>query len=329
MPNVATDDFVAEHCREVLAARDRIAGRVRWTPLLATDLGESLRIKPENLQRTGSFKLRGAFNAILRLRERDPSVTGVCTVSSGNHAQAVAYAAAACGLRAVILIPEGANPLKVAATRALGAEVVTEGVTFDNREEFAAAYARERSLPMVHPYDDWDVIHGQGTVALEILEDCPGVEAVVTPVGGGGLLSGSALALRQLAPHVRLFGVEPELADDASNSLRTGVHQRLTTTPPTLAEGVKVLSIGERNFDVMVQRRLVDDIVTVSENELRAALVEAWHRTRLFIEPTSALPLAAWMSRKIPVSADASVVLVLTGGNVDPAVAQAILASAG
>jgi threonine dehydratase len=317
---LGTPEFVAEHGREIELAQRRIAGRIRRTPTLRTDIDERLVLKAENLQLTGAFKVRGAFNAILRLRERQPRVDAVCTVSSGNHARAVAYAAKACGLHAVVIIPAGANPIKVAATRALGAEVVSDGVTFDNREEFAARVAGERGLVMVHPFDDWDVIHGQGTVALEVLDDCDDVEAIVAPVGGGGLLSGIALAARHRRAGVEVIGVEPESAADAAASLASGTRQRLPRTPTTLADGVKVLAIGERNFDVLVQRRLVDAIVTVSEREIGAAVEEIWRLGRLFVEPTAALPLAAYRAGKLPISNSGRVVLVLSGGNFDPAV---------
>jgi len=255
----------------------------------------------------------------------NPSVRAVSTVSSGNHAQAVAYAAKVCGLHAVVVIPEGASAVKVAASRALGAEVVTEGVTFDNREEFAANLAAQRGLTVVHPFDDWDVIHGQGTVAMELLEDCADVGAIVAPIGGGGLLAGIALASRHAGAAVTVVGVEPEAADDAARSFATGTRQRLPSTPTTLADGVKVLSIGERNFDVLVRRRLADAIVTATESELRAATQEIWRLGRLFVEPNAALPLAAYQAGKLPSGISGSVALILSGGNLDPAVVREIL----
>lgn len=317
--------FIAEHGREIELAATRIAGMIRRTPALRTDIDARLILKAENLQITGAFKLRGAFNAVLCLREREPDVTAVCTVSSGNHAQAVAYAARACGLHAVVVIPQGATPAKVAATLALGAEVISDGVTFDNRDEVVARLVAERGLPMIHPFDDWDVIHGQGTTGLELLSDHPEVEAIVAPVGGGGMLSGVALAAHHRGADVKIIGVEPETADDATRSFATGTLQRLPGTPRTIAEGVRVPAIGERNFDVLVQRRLADAIVTVSEDELRAALSVLWRVGRLVVEPTAALSLAAYRSGKLPISATGSVALVITGGNFDPADIRAIL----
>ncbi|MBV8194896.1 MAG: threonine/serine dehydratase [Candidatus Dormibacteraeota bacterium] len=325
-PEESVDAFVAEHGAEIIAASQRIAGHVRRTPVLPTDIDPAVRLKPENLQVTGSFKVRGAFNAVLSLLERRPDVTTVCSVSSGNHAQAVACAARTCGIGAVIVIPEGANPIKVAATRAWGAEVVSQGVTFDNREAFTAELAAARGLPIVHPFDDWDVIHGQASAGLELLEDAPELDAIVTPVGGGGLLSGIALAVRHLGREVKMIGVEPESADDAARSFATGQHQRLATTPATMADGVKVLSIGDRNFDVLVRHHLADAIVTVSEDSIRSAVDEIWRRARLVVEPTAALPLAAYRAGRLPLTANATVGLVLTGGNVDPALVRDLLA---
>ena len=320
------DAFVAEHAAAVRQAAERIRGRVRRTPLLQTDLGEALLVKAENLQVTGAFKARGAFNALLRLCAADPSLHGVVATSSGNHAQAVAYAARELGLRAVIVIPEGSNPLKVAATRELGAEVVSDGVNFGNREAVARQIAAEWGLPMVHPFDDWDVIHGQGTAALEVLEERPEVGAVVAPVGGGGLLSGTALALRGRG--VTVVGVEPEVADDAARSFRSGRRERLAATPDTIADGVRPLSLGEHGFEVIVTRRLVDDVVTVSEAELRAAVKLAWLRGRLLLEPTGALPLAAWLAGRVPAGTpERPTALIASGGNVDPRVVAEILSS--
>ncbi len=184
--------FLDEHAAQVRQAADRIHGHVRRTPCLTTDLSQDLRLKPECFQVTGSFKVRGAFNAILTLAGREPRPAGVIAVSSGNHAQAVALAAATVGLPALVLIPEDANPAKVAATRALGAEVIQEGITFANREERLHEEMAARGFTLVHPFNDWNVIHGQGTAARELLEDAPDIEVIATPVGGGGILSGTA-----------------------------------------------------------------------------------------------------------------------------------------
>ena len=269
---------------------------------------------------TGSFKARGAFNAVLRL---PPGTPGVVTASSGNHAQAVALAARTAGIPALILIPEGANPAKIAATRAFGAEVVSEGITFANRDDKLVEAAERSGYTLVHPYDDWDVIHGQGTGALELLADVPDLEAVACPVGGGGQISGWALAIKATNPAIRVIGVEPAAADDAFRSFRTGTLQRLTGPAETIADGVKTVSLGAKNFEVLVGNGLMDDIVTVTEQEIEQALLTAWLRCKIALEPTGALPLAAFQAGKLP--AVKRLGLILSGGNADPVLVARLL----
>ena len=317
--------YLESHLAELAAAAERIRPHVRRTPLLTTDLDRKLRLKPECFQVTGSFKARGAFNAVLALRERQPEARGVIAVSSGNHAQALALAARTVGLDALILIPEDANPAKVAATRAYGAEVIQQGVTFENREARLREVMAETRMTLVHPFDNWDVIHGQGTAALELLEDDGEVGMIVAPTGGGGLLSGTAFAARAQSRPVRVIGVEPERADDAQRSLRTGSIQTLQHAPQTLADGVRTTAIGVRNFEVMVMKHLVDDIVTVSEAEIEDAVVRSWLDLKLAIEPTAALPLAAYLGGKLPDTGQTPVGLLLSGGNFDPAVVARLL----
>ena len=320
-------DYAAAHAAEIEAASARIRPHVRWTPVLPTDLDARLVLKPECLQVTGSFKPRGAFNAVLRLRERKPDTRGVVAVSSGNHAQAVALAARTAGLPAVILIPADSNPAKIAATRALGAEVITEGVTGANREQLLAQTAADRGLNVIHPFDDWDFIHGQGTAAYELLHDRPDVRTIVAPIGGGGLIGGTALAAKARDSRIRVIGVEPELAADAAESLRTRQRQALPGPPPTIADGVRTLSLGQRSFEVLVEHGLLETVLTVSEQEIEAAVVVAWQRVKLALEPTGALPLAAYLAGKLDLS-EAPVALVLSGGNFDPALVSRLLASA-
>ena len=315
-----------EHLEQIRDAAARIKGHVRRTPLLRTDIAPGLMVKPELLQLTGSFKARGAFNAVLSLLERDPGVAGVVTHSSGNHGQAIACAAKAVGLPATVVVPEGVTPAKVAGIRSFGATVVSDGVNFDNRETIAEEIARTQHLWLVHPFDDWDVVHGAGTVGLEILEDVATPGAIVVPVGGGGQISGIALALSALSPGTAIIGVEPESAADAAASLHSGTLQSLDSDPSTIAEGVKSKSIGDRNFDVIVAAGLVRDIVTVSETELKDAVRVAWTRLKLAVEPTAALALAAYLTGKVPAgSVEHPTVLVLSGGNFDPATVAAIL----
>ena len=304
-------DFLQGHAKEVRRAAERIRPHVRRTPTLTTDLDPLLRLKAECFQVTGSFKPRGAFNAVLSLVD-EARPRGVIAVSSGNHAQAVGLAARTVGVPALILIPEDANPAKVAATRALGAEVIQEGITFANREERMREVMAERGYTLVHPFDDWKVIHGQGTAVLELLEDAPDLEVVVTPVGGGGLLSGSAISGHAHNPSMKVIGVEPEQADDAYRSWKSGSIQALAASPTTLADGVRTTHIGERNFEVMIKNRLVDSIVTVSEEEIATALRVAWTRLRLALEPTGTLPLAAHLAGKLPGGRTG---LLLSGGN--------------
>ena len=313
---------------DVEKAAARIAGHIHRTPvvgsrLLDQELGCRLAMKAEHLQRVGAFKARGAFNALLAL---DPSTraNGVLAVSSGNHGQAVALAAAETGGRAVVVMPAGSNPAKVAATRAYGAEVVTAGVTGENRETFAADLAAERRLHLVHPFDDLDVMAGQGTAALELVTDVPDLDLVLVPVGGGGLISGTAAAVKGRSAGARVVGVEPAAAADAQASLRAGRRIPLPAAPATVADGVRALCVGERPFAVI--RRLVDDIVTVTDAELLDTLALVWSRTKQLIEPTAALGVAAL---RTGAARGARVGVVLTGGNVDATALTAGLAGPG
>ncbi len=315
--------FLEEHAERVREAAERIRPHIRRTPSLTTDLDPDLRLKPECFQVTGSFKPRGAFNAVLSLAAAAVRPPGVIAVSSGNHAQAVALAAAKVGLPALILIPEEANPAKVAATRALGAEVIQEGITFANREHRLREVMAENGFALVHPFDDWDVIHGQGTAARELLDDEPDLEVVAAPVGGGGLLSGTAISAKSHNAGVRVVGVEPEAADDAYRTWRSGSIQTLPTSPQTLADGVRTTAIGARNFEVMFANRLVDEIVLVSEAEIADAVRTAWTRVHLALEPTGALTLAAYMAGKLP---KARAGLILSGGNANLQTVATLLA---
>ncbi len=306
-------DFVRQHAASVQEAAERIRPHVRRTPVLTTDLDRALRLKAECFQVTGSFKPRGAFNAVLsRMAQGGERPRGMIAVSSGNHAQAVALAAASAGLPALILIPEDANPAKVAATRALGAEVIQEGITFANREERLKEEMARRGFDLLHPFDDWNVIHGQGTAALELLAAEPDLEVVVTPVGGGGLLSGTAISAKHHDAAIKVIGVEPERADDAYRTWKSHRIQVLDAAPATLADGVRTVAVGERNFEVMFAQGLVDQIVTVTEEEIGVAVKVAWSRMHLALEPTGALPLAAHIAGRLPGGRTG---LVLSGGN--------------
>ena len=304
--------YPEQHLEQVRQARDRIHPYVRRTQSLTTDLDPDLRLKPECFQVTGSFKPRGAFNAVLSQMAGKTRPVGVIAVSSGNHAQAVALAARTAGIPALIVIPEDANPAKVAATRALGAEVIQEGITFTNREDRLHELMAERGFSLVHPFDDWDVIHGQGTAALELLEDAPNLEVIAAPVGGGGLLSGTAIVAKALNPGIKVIGVEPANADDAYQSWKAGSIRSLASAPSTMADGVRTTAIGLRNFEVMFANGLVDEIVTVTEDEIAAGVRVAWTRLHIALEPTGALPIAAYLAGKFPKGRAG---LILSGGN--------------
>ena len=316
--------YVEQHAEQVSRAAERIRSHLRRTPVLTTDLDPDLRLKPECFQVTGSFKPRGAFNAVLSLVDGSARPAGVIAVSSGNHAQAVALAAATVGLPALILIPEDANPAKVAATRALGAEVMQDGITFANREQRLREVMAERGFTLVHPFDDWNVIHGQGTAARELLQDEPGLDVVAAPVGGGGLLAGTAISSKQHNAGLKVVGVEPAAADDAYRTWRAGSIQTLAGSPRTLADGVRTTAIGARNFEVMFEHRLVDEIVTVTEDQIAEAVRIAWSRMHLALEPTGALPLAAYISGKLP---RARTGLILSGGNANLQTVATLLAN--
>jgi threonine dehydratase len=307
-----SSSYLEEHSAMVRRAAERIRPYIRRTPTLSTDLDPALRLKAECFQVTGSFKPRGAFNAVLSLVERGPRPSGVIAVSSGNHAQAVALAARTVGLAALILIPEDANPAKVAATRALGAEVMQQGITFANREQRLQEEMAERGFSLVHPFNDWDVIHGQGTAVREMLEDEPALEVIASPLGGGGLLSGSAISAKSHNPAIKVIGVEPAVADDGYRSWKSGSIQKLPVAPITLADGVRTTAIGQRNFEAMFGQRLVDEVVTVNEEEIAAGVRTAWTRVHLAIEPTGALTLAAFLAGKLP---RGRIGLLLSGGN--------------
>jgi threonine dehydratase len=302
---------------DVRAAADRIAGRVVRTPLLpfaAAEPGRPLWLKPESLQPVGAFKLRGAFNAVLE-RLDAARASGVVTHSSGNHARAVAWVARELGLRAVIVIPDAAPAVKVDAVRALGADVVI--VTAAERETRAFGLAAEHGYVMIPPYDDAAVLAGQGTVGLEIAADLPGADVVLVPVSGGGLIGGIATAVKALSPGTAVVGVEPELAADAAESFRAGRRVAWTTeqTYRTIADGLRVTQVGELPWRQI--QKYVDDIVTVTEDEIRDGVRRLAADARLVAEPSGAVPFAAYLHHAGRLGAAGRTVAVISGGNLD------------
>jgi threo-3-hydroxy-L-aspartate ammonia-lyase len=302
-----------------------LAGVALRTPLLpapwaAERTGADILLKCENLQRTGAFKLRGAYTALARMADAGRA-RGVITYSSGNHAQALAQAAALFGVPAVVVMPTTAPPLKVEGARRLGAEIILEGTTSLERRTRAEAVAAQRGLAMVPPFDHPDIIAGQGTVALEILEDAPDVELVVVPVGGGGLLAGIATWVRHARPACRVVGVEPERAC----ALRRSLDAREPVTieaAPTLADGLAPVRPGDLTF--AHARALVDDVVLVSEDDILAATRALIAESHLVVEFSGAAALAALLARRVDADG-ARTAVVLSGGNLDFTRAAALL----
>jgi len=306
---------------DVRAARARIEGKLRKTPVLTSTtldrlFGASLRLKCENFQRAGVFKSRGAFNTVFTLGDADAQ-RGVVTSSSGNHAAAISLAARTRGIRAYIAMPKNALKSKVAAVHRYGGEIiwVESRGEVPTTEEYDATVARvqaETRANLVHPYNDPRVIAGQGTCAAEFLEECPDLDFLLAPVGGGGLLSGTTLAARGARSAVKVIGCEPEAADDAQRSLRAG-HIVPQIGPRTIADGLRT-SLGDLTFALI--SRDVEDIVTVTEQGIAEAMRLAYEVLKIVIEPSSAVPLAALLERKLAVEGR-KVGVILTGGNAD------------
>lgn len=299
---------------DVMAAAARIDPYVHHTPVhTSATFGAETRatgfFKCENFQRTGSFKFRGASNAVAMLSP-DERGRGVVTHSSGNHAQALALAASLQDADAVIVMPNDANPAKVAATEGYGARVVQ--VEPARRSEAAQQIAEEEGRVLVHPSNDPAVIAGQATAAMELIDDAEELDVILAPVGGGGLLSGTAVAAKHLLPDCAVIGAEPAMADDAYRSLQTGEIQP-SCHPPTIADGLRT-QLGDNTFAIL--RALADEIVLVDEDEIVAAMRWVWERLKLVIEPSSAVPVAAMLAGKVD-GAGKRVGIILSGGNLD------------
>jgi threonine dehydratase len=317
---------------EIRAAAARIANIAFKTPLVRAQFpglsgdgtSKEIYLKAESLQPIGAFKIRGAANKILQLAPAEIAL-GVITYSSGNHAQGVAYAAREVGAKAVIVMPSNAPAIKRAATLALGAQVVDVGLASSERLAKSDALVREHGYIVIPPYDDEQIIAGQATCGLEIVEAMPDVDLVLAPVSGGGLLSGVAAAVKQLRPRTKVFGVEPELAGDTAESFRTGsiVTWGAELTSRTIADGLRTQSVGQRNFAHI--QAFVDGIITVTEAEIRAAMRAIVAATRLVPEPSGAVATAALLFHAAELPPYTTAVAVVSGGNVDPAQLAQIL----
>lgn len=312
---------------DVRRAGERLAGVAYHTPLLPLYGAGGARagwLKPENLQPVGSFKLRGAYNRIASLSASERA-RGVIAYSTGNHAQGVAYAGRRLGVKTLIVMPENAPAVKVDATRGYGAEVVLFDPARERHDEVVGSLVEEGGWVYVHPSDDPYVIAGQGTVGLEIYEDMPEADLVLMPVGGGGLLSGVAASLKRLNPRAALVGVEPALAADARASLRSGriVEWSQAETCRTIADGVRNTAVGELPFEHM--QKYAYDIVAVTEAEIRSAMRHLLFKSKLVVEPSAALPVAALLYHQGELPDAENAVMVLTGGNVDPPLLREII----
>jgi threonine dehydratase len=310
------EPFAPPDLETIRAAHRRIAPHIHRTPVMTSIsldeiAGAHLYFKCENLQKAGSFKIRGATNAIFSLSDAE-AARGVVTHSSGNHAAAVALAARRRGIHAWVVMPSNAPEVKCRAVRAYGGEITFCEPTLRAREENAAEIIRRTRAVMIHPFDDDRIIAGQATAALELLEDFPDLEFVLAPVSGGGLLSGTSLAARALRPTIRVVGCEPKNADDAFRSLASGQLQTLDH-PDTMADGLRA-SLAPRTFEIL--QRNVERIVLVTEEEIVAAMRQVWERMKLIIEPSSAVAVSPVLLRQIGAEGK-KVGIILSGGNVD------------
>ena len=300
---------------DVAKAHERIKGVAHKTPVLTSSVtdarvGAKLFFKAENLQRMGAFKFRGAYNALSQLNAEERR-RGVLAFSSGNHAQAVALAGKLLGIKAVIVMPENAPKVKLQATRGYGAEVVTYRVDED-RETVANRVAKERGMVSIPPFNHPHIVAGQGTAAKELIEETGSLDMLLVPCGGGGLLSGCAIAAKQLAPNCRVIGVEPAKGDDVTQSFRTGKIVKIPV-PDTIADGARTQAPGTITFPLV--QRYVNEMVTVTDEELLPAMFWLWERMKIVVEPTGALGFAAAFHGKVP--AKGRIGVILSGGNVD------------
>jgi len=305
---------------DVQSAAERLRGQAHRTPVVTSRTFDQIAgcrvfFKCENLQRAGAFKFRGAYNALSQLTP-EQRARGVVAFSSGNHAQGLALAAKVLGIPATVVMPSDAPQIKVDATRDYGAEIVFYDRITGDREAIARQLATERGLTIIPPFDHPHIIAGQGTAALELFQDVPDLDYLLTPVGGGGLIAGCATAAKAMRPSVHVIGVETEPANDAWQSLRTG--KRVTIpVPDTIADGIRTTCLGAITFEIM--QKLVDDIALVADADVIEAMRFMLFRMKLLAEPTGAVPVAALMARKVPAVSGKRVGVIVSGGNADPA----------
>ena len=314
--------------QEILDARERISRQAHVTPVLTSRtlderLGARVFLKCENLQRTGAFKFRGAFNAISKLTDEERA-RGVITFSSGNHAQAVALVGRLLGAAVTVVMPHNAPATKRAATEGYGAGIVPYDPDETAREGLARELQEKHGLTLVPPFDHLDVIAGQGTAAAELIDEVGELDQFLAPVGGGGLLSGCATACHHMAPGCRVIGIEPELADDAARSFRTGELQRVENSQ-TIADGTRPPCLGDLTFPLILQ--LADDMRTVSEESIMEAVRFLFYRMKIVVEPSGALGIAALLSGVV--EAEGRIGVLISGGNVDGEMMGRILGDGG
>ncbi len=305
-------------------AKNRLAGVANATPVVTSRTlneraGAEVYLKCESFQRVGAFKFRGAFNAVSRLSEAEKT-RGVLTYSSGNHAQAMALVGRLMNVATTVVMPDNAPATKRAATEAYGARVIDYDTARTTREQIAKQLQAEKAYTLIPPYDHLDVITGQGTAALELLEEVGRLDTLLVPCGGGGLLSGCAIAARGKAPDCRVIGIEPESADDATRSFRTGTLHTVHN-PPTIADGTRTPSLGKITFPLVLNT--VDDMQTVSESEIVEAVRFLFYRMKLVVEPSGALGVAALLGGKL--AAGGKVGVIISGGNIDGPTMRRIL----
>lgn len=309
----------------VRAASKRLRGHAHITPIMSSRtlnqrVGAEVYLKCENFQRVGAFKFRGAYNAMSQLSDNDRK-RGVITHSSGNHAQAIALVGKLLGIQTTIVMPDDAPAIKRAATEAYGARIVEYNLQEAAREKISEELERKHGYVLIPPYDHVDIVAGQGTAALELFEEVKSLDMLLVPCGGGGLLSGSAIAAKEMAPECRVIGVEPELADDATRSFQTG-KLHTVKNPPTIADGTRTPSLGEEvTFPLVL--KYVDDMQTVSEDAIIAAVQFLFYRMKLVVEPSGALGVAALLSGSV--RSQGRVGVIISGGNIDGPTMEMIL----